>query len=233
MNKIFRFLRLELLAVKPDLRLRNIIVVTVFMVVGYIVLGPSGIIMGLLPFTTSISTYAFSAGNDGLDELYVSLSISRRQIVFGRYAFILLVNICGVLVLLFIGLASSIVMGDETSFAGLSLLAIGFFLLCTFSDFLSAPILFKLGFKKARMFSSLLPMALFFAVLIIGHFMSGDITLDQEMVTTLLNDFGYELLNINTLIENIGSMLLMLASWFAVLVVSFLLSLKFYQTRDF
>jgi len=233
MSKVIKFLRLELLAAKPDLRIKNIALLMVFTIFGYIVIGVPGITMGLIPFISSLSTYTFSAGNGGLDQLYASLSIKRQQVVFGRYLFIVVVNTMAVVAFLFIGVLASSILGDELNFTGLAIIATGLFVLCTISDFVSTPILFKLGFKKARMLASTLPVILLLGLLLISHLLSGDTTMDQETLTELLNDLGHDLFGERVLIDNIRYVLLISLGWLAMLCISLVASIQFYNKRNF
>jgi hypothetical protein len=158
MNRTLSFVRLDFITVKPYATLKNLII---FVAVALIMIissgGGSSAIGILMVYAVLFSSYPFAVGEkNGIDALYVTLSIKRSTVVLGRYLFAIIVDVCaGLLACAF-------------TFAILALLRINFTVLETFIEALALlmilsllqavqiPIFFKLGYTKAK-FMAYLP----------------------------------------------------------------------------
>jgi hypothetical protein len=114
---------------------------------------------------TLFVSYPFAIGEkNGLDALYVTLSVNRKTVVLGRYLFVLALNLCAVLgsfVCASFGLFAARSAGlFESGWGGgdsFSLIA-AFVSLMIVIQIIQLPIFFKVGYTKAK-FLSIVPFA--------------------------------------------------------------------------
>ena len=213
MSEILKFVKLDFITLKNAVGFK-IVVMLLLVIVLYFFAGLF-VLAGMLPmFLPVLTTHNFAAGNDGLDLFYTSLHLKRKNVVFGRYAFILSVNM--IALMLFFGLSFFKSEGLEPQLILTQMLSILF--LATLMDFFNVPILFKLGFKKGKIVTQSLPLILMLGVFAYLYF-SG-ISMDAD-VANLTNYI--QIPEINPLI--------ILGVWVLLMVSSIFLSLKFYAKR--
>ncbi len=153
MNKTMSFVRLDFYALKPYKRslalliliglgmgvaLRSMAVLSSIFMVGQVL----------------VMAYPFAIGEkNGTDTLYATLSLRRRSVVRGRYAFAVLVELIGILVILFSAAAYSALfavdMVMQELFASICLLSF----IVSLTVALQYPLYFKLGYTKAKVFT--------------------------------------------------------------------------------
>ena len=183
MSKLNAFVRLDFMTVKPYFTPKNLLIfagVALFIsTMGGSV--SSAVQVGLMLGTIFVS-YPFAVGEkNGMDALYTTLSVSRKNVVLGRYVFTLAMNLCAVvfsLLLALAGLLASRLFGNSPAssdalWATLALAAI--FLIV---QAMQLPIYFKLGYAKAK-FLSILP----FAALIAGFFAFNTIAKNSDILS--------------------------------------------------
>lgn len=167
MNRIAHFVYLDYCTIKPY-KQSFYILVFVALVMGIVIKSisslPGIIMMGLL-LTMS---FPFSVvEKNGMDTLYATLPIKRKNVVTGRYVFVLCVEIFGVVFALLLSAALSAIFSvglniTETLFS-LCLLSAAFSLVVS----LQYPIYFKLGYTKAQVFAYI-PLLITFLFVAIG-----------------------------------------------------------------
>ena len=99
MSKLKSFVGLDFLTIKPYFSRKNIMLYIASMLFLTIMIGESsfGIVIGIWIATMFIG-YSFTVGDkSNMDALYITLSVDRRTVVFGRYVFTFLLNVCTIL----------------------------------------------------------------------------------------------------------------------------------------
>lgn len=139
-------------------------------------MGSSMIVLSLTAawFVLIINTNIFAIQEkNGLDRLYVSLSISQRNMVMGRYIFLFLNFVFAYFVVLIVGVIASIF--HSQSIAGKDL-AVGFCISCLLFSVVSAmqlPIFFKIGYTKGKYLSLIPFFVVVMSLLIFPTFIDG------------------------------------------------------------
>jgi len=175
-------------------------------------------------FNYSLNTFAVE-DKGALNNLYLTMPMKRNSIVAGRYAFSLLIVLCGILagihIMYFVNMFAMsrwyIGFNGHVVIISLSLLLYAVFNLFTF------PVLFKRGYTKGKFWGVFLPVILF--GIIFGAYplivnLSGNEALTIELIA-----YASE----NLLL--VGGLILLLAS--ALLLISYAISVRVYSKRDF
>jgi hypothetical protein len=155
MNKTLSFVKLDFLALKPYRR-------SLFYLVGLgLVLGvalksvstlSSMFMVGLL----LVMSYPFAiAEKNSTDKLYSTLSLKRKDVVIGRYVFVMLAVLAGMLIVLCESVLISALFSLDMAINELlfTLCVLGFVISATAS--IQYPLFFKLGYTKAKVFTYL------------------------------------------------------------------------------
>ncbi|NLJ90514.1 MAG: ABC-2 transporter permease [Clostridiales bacterium] len=221
MNRILSFVKLDYAALKPYIKsIYMFVVIVVFMglVNDSISLMFTMVMVGL----PMILTYPFAISEkNNLDTLYSTLSLDRKDVVVGRYAFVLINEIIAILVLVIVAIIKSnfkpLDMSSEELVLYVCILSMFFSFIVSFQY----PILFKLGYSKAKLYTYIPMMIIFF---LIGLFPS-----------------IVQRLNLNIDLEAVGHMiftnlvpisLLTFSLGIIFLVLSALISMKIYEKKD-
>jgi hypothetical protein len=225
MRKLKDFVHLDFITVKPYFTIKNVLLfagVALFLTVmsGSIV-SASGI--GAMLGTLFVS-YPFAVGEKcNLDALYVTLSLSRKTVVLGRYLFVLALNLCAVL---FSALFSAVGLLAGRLFNFLPAAAESFWPFLALSALflvlqaIQLPVFFRFGYAKAKFFS-----AIPFAVLMAGYTTFG---LIQKNTNVLLPQWITKLLANSAVTAVVFGLGLCL-----VVSLSYGLSLASYKKREF
>jgi len=175
MNKLFSFIRLDFITVKPYLTIKTLPVyglVVIFMAAmsGSTVSGISfGMVIG-----TMFSGFPFAVGErSNLDSLYITLSVGRKMVVAGRYLYALLINICAIafaFVMSTVGLTAARMANINITATELTATEMFWIVLVLAAVFIivqavQLPIYFKVGYAKAQ-FINIIP----FVLIGIGYF---------------------------------------------------------------
>lgn len=215
MSGILKFARLDFITFKNSVGLEKIIILLLVLAAIYFFAGFI-FVAGMLPLLLStLTTQNFAAGDDGLDLFYTSLQLKRKSVVFGRYAFIGTINLIVLLLLFILAFLEDSYLEPMLFLVQIS----SIIFLTTLIDFINAPILFKLGFKKGRIVVQSLPIVLMLGTFVYLHFSGIGMNINPD---DLMNYIQVPELN----------PLIMLGVWITLLAISVLLSLKFYLKRE-
>jgi len=224
MNRTLSFTKLDYITIKPYLTLKNILIfVLVFAFIGYGTGDSSAMIGMLMMYSTIYASYPFAVGDkNGIDTLYATLPIAKKNIVAGRYIFALCLNVCVCAISL---IASAILMtalGKRFSWGETLITILICFAFFSILEALQLPIYFKLGYAKAK-FLAYLPLAAFpAAVMVISIFVGKDsfsAFIESMFSWIQANDFY--------------AAAFIVIIWFLIMLFSGLLSYRFYKKRDF
>lgn len=221
MNKVLSFVQLDLRIIKPYLKsVALILALGIFMVfmfqsVDFIL---TYFIMMLIIYTS----YPFVIGEkNNLDILYSTLSLDRKTIISGRYIFVLLFALGGIVLSFFSSWIMSAILRQE--FESVSMLTISALMFCAFSFVVGFqyPIYFKFGYTKAKMIA-LIPMFAMFALIV--------------FVPTMANLMGFEI-TLTDLFSGIlgfpaASILGFFFGGLVLLGISGVISYKLYKGKD-
>ncbi|MCL2574985.1 MAG: ABC-2 transporter permease [Defluviitaleaceae bacterium] len=221
MKKTLNFMLLDMQSIKGAFGLKMFIAFAVLTVTGYTSMGVGGIFFGGVFIITQFCTQPFSDGADGLDRFYITLSLSRKQVVFGRYLFVLSFMALATLLYLVVGVVLPLILGSGVTFEHLPMMFVIYFI-SNFTLSVSLPVLFNLGFKKARPIAQLFPLL---TVLAIALFNVGSENGVESNVAGILNYF-------NTLPSGVLVLFAVLIC-FIIFTVSLFVSLKLYAKREF
>ena len=226
MNKLMRFVIMDLTSIKSELKSRKILFSLLIAIVGYTSLGVGGITMGLLPLVTLLATYPFAAGNDGLDHLYATLGLTRRFVVTGRYFFALAMGVLVTVVFFAVGVATAAVLGDAINLTDLVSILVVAFLVTSLIVALNLPLLFKMGFRDAKSFAMMFPLVLMLGFMLVMHTFGGGSPYFLAELSQNISGFA-----ISDTLNPI--MVVVITTWFFLIACSYKLSLTFYSKRDF
>lgn len=221
MSKLISFVRLDFHTIKPY---KNSILIIIILGIGmgFGFKSASTLSSYFMMFLMVIMSYPFSIGDkNGLDTLYGTLPLNKKNIVAGRYLFVLMLEIIFVFLALLCSFALSVVCNLEF------ILSQELLVLCLCSVVFSIvvaiqyPIYFKLGYNKAK-FIALIPLLAVFLIVI-----------QLPMLVKLFNlNFSLEVLFANIAEKPLLMCLIFVATGLFVLAISCKISQKFYIKRD-
>ncbi|HWQ75649.1 MAG TPA: ABC-2 transporter permease [Syntrophomonas sp.] len=224
MNKALAFVRLDFITVKPYLTWKNLII---FSIVALIMIISSdsgasaiGILMALAVLYVS---YPFAVGEkNGIDALYITLSIQRGTVVLGRYLFALIVDICtGLFAYGFTFVILTFMKKDFNAEEALLTIA-AMFVVFSVLQAVQLPIFFKLGYMRAKLWAYLPFLGFPLVVLLAANFLKD--TVSMEQLTNFLAWFAA---------NPVIAVLLGAIIWLGLMVISYRASLGYYNKRDF
>jgi hypothetical protein len=228
MGRVLSFVKLDFVTVKPYLSIKNLLIYAAVTIFQAVQLGSvsTGIMVGLVLGTLFIG-YPFSLGEKcNMDTLYTTLSVSRKNVVAGRYIFSFVLDLCCVLATFVLStfsvfasrLLGSREMPSDTPAATLVLCAI--FLVV---QVIQLPLFFKFGYSKAKFFTLVPFAALSAAYLGIINTMNHNDSISGYVST----------LTIYIEKNRIFTVTLSVAAICLILYGSYQVSLKFYRKREF
>ncbi|MCL2048326.1 MAG: ABC-2 transporter permease [Defluviitaleaceae bacterium] len=220
MSKLAKFIRLDLMTIKPYFKTTGIFIVGLLLAFTYMGSAGASAISGAI-FGILVSTYPFVISEKtNLDALYATLSLDRKTVVLGRYLFVLLVNICIFAVVIIGAAIFSLIDGAEAAKLSDGLAVVVIWLGLVVVQTIQLPIYFKFSYTKAKLIA-LLP----FFIFTIGFtffpiaFLEGDSTGINVWVFKLINSSG--IISVGALAVAVG------------LYASYRLSVGFYSKREF
>jgi ABC-type transport system involved in multi-copper enzyme maturation permease subunit len=224
-NKLAAFVKLECIAIKPYLKISTILVYTAVSIFVIFASGNifAGIGVGLMFGTLSVS-YPFAIEEkSNMDALYITLALSRRTVVMGRYIFSLLANICAAgfalllpLVICLLAPGIGLSFGVDGTLAGFAFLVPLFVLV----QAAQIPAFFKLGYTKAKIIS-IVPFIVIMAAVMGFASLAGHLALDLSPALFWLEN-------------NVPAVCVFAGLTLALLIyLSYRISLAFYNKRDF
>jgi len=215
MTKIMKLVKLDIQTAKPYVRFKNLAIFNiVWLLVGIVSGNPLIPIVGIMGYVSGYISAPFSIGERyRLDILHATFSVSRREIVLGRYIYAFILNA--------ISAAASYVVISFAFYSDDSASATPFFFAILVIIYLAQyliiaavqiPIFYKVGYAKSSIFSSL-PYITVLTTL--------------AFVLYIVN-YGVDWLTENALLVCLTA----LSAGLMITAVSFLVSCKFYEKRD-
>jgi hypothetical protein len=230
MSNVKAFVKLDFMTVKHFFKP---IIVVFYMGIaamyGYIFENLAGGIGYGMAIGTMVMPYSFIiAEKCSIDILYSTLPLGKKTVVFGRYLYVLIFN----LIVLFGSIACTVIGIFMESkklptfsfevFLSIAIVVALFILIQS----IQIPIIFKLGYTKAKLFS-IVPVLL---ILLLGVTVSSlyKHREDYEIVVKILNEMG------NFLTKNKISIVLSIVVFIVLcLYISYRISVKVYKKREF
>lgn len=153
MLKILKIIQLDLLAIKPYLTMKNLVIYLGFFVFYAVTMKNAEIVFTLIAvFSALYITYPFLVTDEaGLDSLYTIFGISGSNIVTGRYGFLFLVNLIVIMASGLLYIILSFILSKEFTWTSLCWSILGAGLASTLLSFIQLPFLFKFAYKKAKL----------------------------------------------------------------------------------
>ena len=224
MNKTLAFAKLDYLTIKSYLNWKtSLLFLAVFGFIGYGTGEPAAAIGMCMMYSVIFACYPFSVGEkNGTDTLYSTLPITKKNIVSGRYAFTIILNLIMLAVSLVVSIGLLTVFSRE--FVLLEVLLTAFICFAFFSlvEAIQLPIYFKFGYTKAK-FLTYLPLLCFPASIIIANNLIGA----DRVLPFLTNILVWAESNIAL------TVIIALVAWVGIMCLSAVLSHKFYKNREF
>ena len=220
MKKIINFMLLDALSLKGGFGVKMLVVFVALSVAGYASMGIGGIFFGGVFIMSQFCINPFAQGMDGLDRFYATLSLSRKEVVIGRYFFILVIMFLVTLFYLVVGVILPLILGLGITFEHLPMM-LGVYLISNFIISIFLPIFFMSGYKKARPILYLAPLTVLVIALLDNQINNGI----EHSITQFLNDF-------NTL-PSIALTLIAIFVCIIIFAVSLAVSLRLYVKREF
>lgn len=222
MNRALKFARLDFTTIKPYLSLKNMLIfLFIFAFIGYSSGNSSTMIGMMMMYATLYVSYPFAVGDkNGIDTLYCTLPISKKDVVIGRYVFSLLLNlIVGAIAFI----ASALLMTTRGGFNGQETFMVVLLCVALFTTVqaIQLPIYFKLGYAKAKLLAYL-PFIAFPAIIVMISAYLGE----KNMMRYLESIFSQIQANIFI------TALIAAVIWGLVMSVSGMLSYRFYRKRE-
>lgn len=224
MNKTLSFIRLDFITIKPYLTFKNLII---FFIVSIFVTASTGTntmgISMLMVFGAIYVSYPFAiCEKSGIDALYATLSIKRNTVVMGRYLFSIILDICAGFIAYGLSFAILTVMQKEFNAVESLIVTLVMFIVYSIIQAIQLPIYFKFGYSKAKFWAYLPFVGWPLAVMGISNL------LGKGGLTNSLSVF-FEWLAANPFI----AFALIAVIWFAIMVISYIISFAYYNKRDF
>ena len=152
MNEILSFAKLDYITIKCYLTFKNLVMfLLIFTFMGYFtgeVAAPIGMMM---MYSTIYASYPFAVGDtNGIDTLYATLPITRKNIVIGRYVFALCLNVIVGIIGFVISGFLMVLLGKGYNWKETAIVLLFCFAAFSILEFVQLPIYFKLGYAKAK-----------------------------------------------------------------------------------
>ncbi|MDR2931416.1 MAG: ABC-2 transporter permease [Propionibacteriaceae bacterium] len=223
MNKVLVFARLDFSTIRVYLTVRTVLVFAAIAVVFGVTLGSTASQLGIFAaFGLIFSAYPFAISDKiNLDMLYVTLGLSRRTVVRGRYVFGELIILAGLLIGYLAGTVVEVIRNKQIDPMGL----VGLLLVFVLSSLIQAcqfPIQFKAGYAKAQLWTWLPLAVVGIPVVALPPLVGG------ERLAGMMTDVGAWMAG------NLGLVIAaLILIWGGVVLGSYALSVRFYLRRDF
>jgi len=227
MPKLKSFLKLDIMTVKPSLTWRELLFPVVGMLLMSVVMGSASnaLMFGRVMGTMIVMATFIAADKCNLDSLYSILAIDRKTVVLGRYMFGILFNFLYIalsLVLLLVTSCTAEAFSVTVHLGGVYWMAFSTFIMFVIVQAIELPIMFKYGYGKARIVAMMPLMILGIAAMgasFVNHQDIFDIdTYDPELIVSLFSGNVVAIMAVVAVVS---------------LVISYLLSVRFYNQREF
>ena len=224
MRKVLIFARLDLLTIKSYLTWKVMLLfAAVCAAVGYGT-GDTAVIVGLcMLYGVIFSSYPFAVGEkSALDTLYITLPVSKKQIVAGRYLFSFCLTLTALALSCILSFILMTVLGKEFDLALTLISALVCFLLFSLIEAIQMPIYYKFGYTKAK-FLTHIPLIAFPAATIIVSTLVGK----NNLMPLVTNAMAW--VEANMALTSIFAVVL----WVVIMFSSAALSYRLYRKREF
>jgi len=228
MDKIKSFIKLDYITIKPYLSVKNLLIFGCIMVFLTAMSGnlASGLGVGMMLGTIYLG-YPFALGEkSNMDALYTTLSVDRKTVVAGRFAFIFLFNLCSIIAALVIAAITLFIAGKlDFNANGVETLVAIVMIAALFAviQLFQLPVFFRYGYTKAKLLTFMPFIALMVGYFLISGF-AGQLFGDLQFILSVGNFLAANQMLIIVLI-----ILAMLLATF----ISYRISVKAYVKREF
>ena len=223
MKKALRFLKLDFITVKPYITWKNLfLILAVPVLLMFFTDAGVGMLFFLMGYGALFVSYPFAVGEqNGIDALYVTLNVRRKEVVLGRYLFALCTDVFTCAVGIACMAAVSVLKGidlDWRTVFPVSCAALVFFSLV---QAVQLPLFFRFGYAKSKILSMLPFLAVPVFVFLYDRAYKGE---GARLLTEL-----------SSWIDANGLLALALAAifWVFMMFVSYDVSYAAYRKRDF
>lgn len=222
MNTTLRFIVLDFLTIKPYVTVKNLIIFIAASLFIYYGTQTSYTVIGtMMGFGSLYVSYPFAVGEkNGIDALYLFLGIRRKTVVMGRYLYAFIIDIGLGLVGILMSAGVSFLFGKEYSLPENLIVMGAMLMIFTLIQCFQLPLYFKLGYTKSK-FSAYLPFLVIPALIIIMGQFFGNLKNQLTPIVTWITANPYLL---------IGFIIIL---WLGLIISSILLSVRFYEKREF
>ena len=225
MSKILKFMVMDSISVKTEIKPMQGILVVLLSVFGYFSMGIYGIVLGLVPLINLLIMAAFAMGDNGLDSLYVTLFISRKTVVAGRYIYILALKFL-IVGIYFVAVAvASSILGYDLSATSLLAMIMGMFIMTSLINSITIPFMFKVGFRQAKSVINMIPLVMMGVIILVMRLAPGE---SYAIIENMSGGISGFIFGANAFVSVFAVILL----WAAVMMASCLVALKFYSKRS-
>ena len=227
MNRTLAFTQLDFITVKPYFTIKNMAIYIVLVLVITMFSGSvaSAIAVGMM-LSTMFLSYPFTLSEkSNMDALYVTLSVSRKTVVLGRYLFVLGLNLCAIVFALLLSLLSLPFAKYLPTQAAMDMMLWAVLAMAMIFLILQAfqlPVYFRFGYAKARFFS-LVPV-----IALLAAYFAFMTLLRDAVIVDALSGFLTGLQGTEVLVIAAAVVVLVL-----VVFLSIRLSQAFYAKREF
>jgi len=222
MNTTQRFIILDFLTIKPYVTFKNMIIFIAASLFIYYGTQTSYTIIGtMMGFGSLYVSYPFAVGEkNGIDALYLFLGIKRKTVIIGRYLYALIIDISLGLIGILMSVGVSLLFGREYSLIENLIVMGAMLMIFTLIQCFQLPLYFKLGYTKSK-FSAYLPFLVIPALIIILGQFFGNLKNTLLPIATWIVAHPYII---------IGFIIIV---WLCLIMLSVLLSVRYYEKREF
>jgi len=227
MEKIKPFIRLDFITVKPYFTLKYLLIFAAACFVVTLSSPEMGIPIFII-YSTISAVYPFAVSEkSAIENLYISLSVKRETVVLGRYLFTFTLDVLAVIIAFIYSYLVYIIFvllngfGDGFDAKKMLIIVTIMLMVCTLIQAIQLPIFFKIGYARAK-FLSYLP---FMAMFILAALIVKDVLTNEN--SWFIKTLGW--IGGNQILAGFAGV----AAWFAIMIVSYRLSVVFYKKRDF
>lgn len=223
MKKIFNFIKLDFMSIKPYITLKNLLIyIVVALITSFGSESYTSAVAIFITFTMLYATYPFAVGDqNGIDSLYTILGISKKDVVKGRYGFLLIMSIIGMMLGFVVYLLLSFIFKTPINLSEAMFGTVSSILVLSINHFILYPVFFKNGYIKSKSL-------VFLPLMIIGLIAILSVQFFKGKNLQILNEITQFLVSNPLLVA-----LAILIIWFVILMISYKKSYKHYVRREF
>ena len=224
MNKVLNFTKLDLFTVKPYLTWKvSLLFLGVCAGVGTGT-GETAVVVGMcMIYAVIFSSYPFAVGEkNALDTLYATLPVNKKQMVAGRYLFSICLTLTALILSCILSFILMTVLGKAFDLIITLMSALVCFLLFSLIEAIQMPIYFKFGYTKAKFLTYIPLMAFPLATVIVSTLVG-----KNELMPLVTDIMAW--IEANMALTTV----LCIVLWACIMLLSGMLSYRFYKKREF